>query len=67
MKYMIIGSLLFLAACVSVISNLPQLTEYTQEYQLKADTEIGSGMCPTLNEMMIDYGKLRDTIRVGNQ
>lgn len=68
MKYAIIAllSLVLLPACSTIRSDeltAPDVINYPEETRKKAATEMTTGSCPTLNEMIVDYGVMRDQAR----
>lgn len=56
--------MLVLSGCAKGNSSVqPDLIPYSKAVQNKAADEMESGMCPTLNIMIDDYGMIRDQIR----
>ena len=72
MKYAITGLalLVLLTGCKTAISEkavkltVPDVVQYPKEVQIKAAEELRGGLCPTLNEFIVDYGVMRDQARV---
>lgn len=69
MKYAIIAllSVALLTGCETIRSDAltaPDVINYPQETLDKASTEMEGGSCPVLNEMIVDYGVMRDQSRL---
>lgn len=69
MKYAIIAllSVALLTGCETIRSDAltaPDVINYPQEMLNKAATEMEGGSCPVLNEMIVDYGVMRDQSRL---
>ena len=69
MRYAIIVllSAVLLTGCETIRSDAltaPDVINYTQEVLDKAALEMESGVAPTLNEMIVDYGVMRDQSRL---
>lgn len=60
--------MMLLTGCAGGISSLPPLVEYSKDFQLKAAVELESIKIthPYVSILTVDYGKLRDQIRAGN-
>lgn len=66
---MIIGllSIALLTGCETIRSEFltaPDVIVYPKEVLDKAAAEMKSGVAPTLNELVVDYGVMRDQSRV---
>lgn len=46
------------------VVNYPLVKEYGRNELNSAASELESGLCPSLNNMIIDYGVMRDETRV---
>jgi len=69
MRYAIIVllSAVLLTGCEIIRSDAltaPDVINYPQETLNKAADEMASGVAPTLNEMIVDYGVMRDQSRL---
>ena len=69
MKYAIIAllSVALLTGCETIRSDAltaPDVINYPQETFDKAAIEMEGGSCPVLNEMIVDYGVMRDQSRL---
>ena len=69
MRFVIIGllSAALLSGCSTIRSNeltAPDIINYPEETRAKAAEEMTGGSCPVLNEMIVDYGVMRDQSRI---